>query len=389
MKINDVRPHRYIIDTKNPITSIQPSINQVSPSSRRVEVLIVEIETSTGEIGYGEAMTSAGAELVNSSTAPICYKIINSLIKPGIIGAEIGDIDFLWTKMNKLAGYHGMGGLLLDAISGVDTAIWDILGKERKQPISKIINRDSKNKIKVYASKIPGVGATHNLYSFEKNIRNTKMQGFKGIKIGGGLGIENDVLSVRKAKEILGKEVDVMIDIFGAYSREVALNLVARINNLDLEWVECPIDPFDFDGYVELSKNMSGKIGLDPVPEINCLKKMINTSQKFVPLIDVTRDGGVTAFKNVAEYCNIAGANLSVHSGWAVTAVGIAASLQMAASFNNIHWMEFRSQFGDNPFIVDITKHSFMPKRGFVDVPQKPGIGIDLNLEKMSEFEVK
>ena len=388
MKITQVKARVYRAQSKKPITAIQPVSKEKSPESKYVNSVIVKVETSDGSVGYGESMVSAGGDVTGVTTSEVTCQIINGLIAPNILGRDTFEHESLWKYMNRLAGYHGMGGLLLDGVSAVDTALWDLVGKELGQPLNRLMTEDGKQNIHIYGSKIPGISDANQLDSFRANVKDMMGRGFCGIKVGGGLGIKNDALAMKIARELCGDDVSLMLDVFGSYDEAEALALGESIKATNPEWFECPIDPLDIFGYLDLSKKMRLRIALDPIPEINVLRKMLEMNEKFVTLIDVTRDGGITGFSNIAKFSGKLGSEISAHAGWSVTAIGIAASIQMAASFKNLKWMEFRSQYDDNPLSSDITSNSFIVERGQIKVPSFPGIGVKIDEEKLSTYEV-
>ncbi len=339
---------------------------------------LVEIITDEGITGLGSVYTSA--ELIEASF---------SILRPLLIGASALDPAAVSEKLHQQTFWQGRGGSVTHAISGIDIALWDILGKVTGQSISRLLGGRHREKIKPYGSllmeepeKMRGL--------LEPGLE----RGFRAFKIGWGpFGRRNDPrldeAIVAAARKTIGPDVELMVDAGGSdafwpHGYKWAINTAKMLVQYNVSWFEEPLRADDLDGYVRLTEH-------SPVPIASC--EVLTRRQSFIPWIerqavdyiqpDVTKVGGISEQHRIGQYADDH-AILMVPHGWN-TAVGLAADLQLVAAANNARWVEYITPA---PYIEDLCMTPpQIDKEGLLQIPDGPGLGFEWNpdgIEKMS-----
>ena len=386
MSISDITPMVFKQKANKIITSIQPTSSIKKPVSDVINSFIIKIETSNGLVGYGESMCTFAAEGAQINTGNILSDIIKEIIKPQVIGKEPYQYKSLYKDIIRKMGLDMEGGLFTQALSSVDIALWDLYGKEIGEPIYKLVSEKKRDSIKLYASKLTGLASSTDYEKFISSLNYLINSGFKGVKIGGGLGIKNDIESVKLAREVCGEDFYIMLDCYGAYSIKDSLYLAKRLVPYNIEWLETPTDPNDKQGNIKISQNSGLTIGLDPIINKWNYKAHLLSESNIMGPVDITRDGGISEFLEYEKIAEILGGSISTHSGWSATSVGVLASAQIAAMFERVNFMEFRIQFKDNPLGNNILRNPIKIKDGKMIIPDGPGLGIEIDDIRLDEL---
>src|SRR5579864_8744625 len=181
--------------------------------------LVVEVFTDNGLVGIG-----------NAALAPrVTKQVIDLYLKPLLIGADPWDIEFLWQHMYRKTMAFGRKGIGMAAISAVDIALWDILGKSAKQPVYRLLGGRTKQRIPVYASRLYSV----DLADVAAEARRYKEEGYKAMKLrfgwgpaDGAPGMQHNVALVRTVREAVGDDVDVMADAYMGWTLDYAKRML-------------------------------------------------------------------------------------------------------------------------------------------------------------------
>jgi len=386
MSILEITPMVFKNKSNKIITSIQPKSSIKKPVSDVVNSFIVKIETSDGLVGYGESMCTFAAEGAQINTGTVLSHIIKDIIKPYIYGRNPYESQRIYKDIISNVGLDISGGLFTHALSAVDIALWDLYGKETGEPIYKLMGEKKRNSIRLYASKLTGVASLDDNEKYLSSLKNIIDFGFKGVKIGGGLGINNDIESVRLARETCGANFCIMLDCYGAYSVKDSIDLAKKLEPYNIEWLEAPTEPNDKNGNVKISQVSGLTIGLDPIINKWNYKDHLFSGGNTMGLVDVTRDGGISEFKEYNKIAEVLGGGISTHSGWSVTSVGVLASAQMAAAFEAVSFMEFRMQFEDNPLSNNILRTPIEIRDGNMVISSGPGLGTDIDEGKLNDM---
>jgi L-alanine-DL-glutamate epimerase-like enolase superfamily enzyme len=338
---------------------------------------LIEIKTDAGVVGYGSCYTSQA--LVDGSLR---------LLSPQLIGECALEPERVSEKLLQMTFWQGRGGAVAHAVSGLDIALWDILGKATGQPIGRLLGGCYRDRIKPYGS----------LLFDEPNALRLKLEqatarGFKALKLGwagfGRVDRKYDELLVKTARETVGADVEIMVDAgaseqFWPHGYKWALETAHMLADYEVTWFEEALVPDDIEGFKKLREHAPLPISTGEV---------LTRRQSFMPWLeqgavdiiqpDSTKCGGLSEARRIAWMAydhNI----LLVSHGWN-TAVGLAADLQLAAAMPVARYVEYITPA---PYIDDLVTQPFtLDADGMLAIPTGPGLGIELDqdaLERMS-----
>src|SRR6059058_4644609 len=330
---------------------------------------LVEVVTDEGLVGVGSAMT--GKALVEAAVA---------LLRPHLVGERADEPARVSEKLRQMAFWQGRGGAVEHAISGIDIALWDILGKVTGQPVSRLLGGCYRDRIKPYGSILFDEPAR-----LRDTLQETVGRGFRAIKLGwrpfGRVDRKTDALLMQTARDAVGPDVELMVDAGGSeqfwpHGYKWALETAKMLAAYDVAWFEEALPPDDLEGYIELRRH-------SPVPIAT--GEVLTRRQSFRPYLerhavdiiqpDATKCGGLTEAWRVAWLAyehNI----LMVSHGWN-TAIGLAADLHLAAALPVARYVEYLTP---SPYLDELVTTPFRPDaEGFLNVPTTPGLGVQLN----------
>ncbi|HWG43599.1 MAG TPA: mandelate racemase/muconate lactonizing enzyme family protein [Gemmataceae bacterium] len=339
---------------------------------------LLEVVADEGLIGVGSAMTSKS--LVVAAV---------DLLRPHLIGERADEPARVTEKLRQATFWQGRGGSVEHAISGLDIALWDLMGQICQQPVSRLLGGCYRNRIKPYGSILfdePG--------PLCQTLQQTVARGFRAIKLGwrpfGRRDRRTDELLVKTARETVGPDVELMVDAGGSeqfwpHGYKWALETAKMLADYDIVWFEEALPPDDLEGYIELRRH-------SPVPIAT--GEVLTRRQSFRPFLerqavdiiqpDCTKCGGLT------EACRIAWMayehNIQwVPHGWN-TAIGLAADLHLSAAMPVARYVEYLTP---SPYLDEIVTEPFrVDAEGYLPIPDRPGLGIELNREAMKRFGV-
>jgi L-rhamnonate dehydratase len=341
--------------------------------------LVVEIFTDDGLVGIG-----------NAALAPqVTKQVIDLHLKPLLIGKDPWDIEFLWQHMYRKTMAFGRRGIGMVAISAVDIALWDILGKSARQPVYRLLGGRTKPRIPVYASR---------LYSVELNevadeAKRYKAEGYKAMKLrfgwgptDGAAGMHRNVNLVRTVRETVGDGIDVMADAYMGWTLDYAKRMLPLLEPFNLRWLEEPVIPDDVHGYAELKSY--GRIpiaGGEHEFTAYGFRDLLEARALDYIQFDTNRVGGLTQARKIAALAETYSVPVIPHAGQMHNYHVVMASLNspMAEYFpvvdvevgNELFWYIFDGE----PKAKD----------GFIDLDENvPGLGLTINEAALEQFEV-
>jgi L-rhamnonate dehydratase len=345
------------------------------------DTAIIRVSTDQGLTGIGEV--DSAPEVVRAIVeSPPSMRTMWGL-RDLCIGEDPREIARLWNRLWRGSSYYGRSGVALHAISGVEIACWDILGKSVGLPVSTLLGGSQRASVPVYASLI----TPETPEETERVVRSLVSQGFGAIKLGGGpLGKDADhdeaiVASARAASN----EVDLMIDLGMAWETTGhSLRMARRLEKYNLRWIEEPIWPDDLDAYVWLTDRSPVPIAAGEAESVEArLLEMVERRAVHVLQPDVTRAGGFLCVRRVVDAAQRAGLECVLHS-WH-TGITKAVSLHLTASCRNLDLLEYCVE--SNPIQTRVTRQDFPVVDGRVSIPTDPGLGIDLDDETIARFQ--
>jgi L-alanine-DL-glutamate epimerase-like enolase superfamily enzyme len=339
---------------------------------------IVEVVTDEGLTGVGSAMTSKA--LVEAAVM---------LLQPFLIGERADEPARVAERLRQTLFWQGRGGAVEHAISGIDIALWDLMGKVCNQPVARLLGGCYRERIKPYGSLLFDEPPR-----LREKLQQALARGFKAIKLGwrpfGRRDMKTDELLVKTARETVGPDVELMVDAGGSeqfwpHGYKWALETARMLRAWGVVWFEEALPPDDLEGYIELRRH-------SPVPIAT--GEVLTRRQSFRPFLerhavdiiqpDATKCGGLTEAWRIgwmAYEHNI----LLVPHGWN-TALGLAADLHLTAALPVARYVEFLTP---SPYLDELITEPFRPDaEGYLHVPLKPGLGVELNREALKRFGV-
>ncbi len=371
-----------------------PPISDALSISTARQALLVKIETDSGLYGIGEAFTY-GAPL------PILQYIIENQLGPMIIDKDPDNIERLWNMLYWRTIAHGRRSLIMAGLSGIDIALWDLLGKAAHLPVYKLLGAVS-DMVPSYASGgfyAPGKG----IRELETEIEGYMKKGYRDakIKIGRNLDrpgsplrymashewsvtVDEDILRMEAARRILGSG-RLIVDTNASWDSYTALALAPELHRLGVCWLEEPIPFEDLEGLRRISKELPDIqiAGFETQQGLKNFETMVRLDALDILQPDIGWAGGFTECRKIGAMGEAAGRKISLHCFG--SAVLFAASLHLAASMANTEMIE--SEENPNPLKTDITAAPFEADEHMnFYVPQKDGLGIDLDWTHLEKY---
>jgi L-alanine-DL-glutamate epimerase-like enolase superfamily enzyme len=347
------------------------------------ETLIVKVHTDAGIIGVGEVDSSS---LVAKAIieAPLSHQICRGLAEC-VLGQDPFEIDLLIHRMYEGTIYFGRQGAVIQAMSGVEIAVWDIMGKATGRPVYQLLGGGFRKKFRAYASILFGDTPAET----ESMGRNLIQQGFRAVKFGWGpmgQSEESDLAQVQAARQGLGHEVELMVDAGLCWDTATAIRRAKQFEPSNLTWLEEPLHPDNLQGYARLSAHSPIRIAAgEEICDIKEFQQLMDVGGIDVVQVDVTRVGGLARAKRIG-WDSYDRHRLCVNHSYK-TGVNIAASLHFVAALPNSHYFEYCVEQG--ALRQTLTKQRFPVVDGEIAVPEEPGLGVELDEKVVEKFRVK
>ena len=341
--------------------------------------LIVEVFTSDGYVGIG-----------NAALAPhVTKQVIDTYLSPLLAGRDPWDIELLWQHMYRATIAFGRKGIAMVAISAVDIALWDLLGKAAKQPVYRLLGGATKERIPVYASRLYSTP----LDELAAEAQKYKQEGYQAMKlrfgwgpVDGAEGMRRNLDLVRTVREAVGDGIDVMADAYMGWTLDYAKRMLPLLEPLNLRWLEEPVIPDDIHGYAELKAYRRVPIaGGEHEFTLHGFRDLLEARALDYIQFDTNRVGGLTQARKIAALAEAHQVPVVPHAGQMHNYHLVMASLNspMAEHFpvvdvevgNELFWYIFEGE----PRARD----------GFVDLDQgTPGLGLTVDEDRLRDFLV-
>jgi L-rhamnonate dehydratase len=357
----------------------QPEVKWQCDSGQ--DALIIRVETDAGITGIGEVDSNPMA-VKGAIEGPFSHTTATGLAQV-IIGEDPFETEKLWHKMYRANIYGGRRGAGLHAISGIDIALWDIKGKALGLPVWKLLGGGFHKKMRCYASSLfgPTPEKTGEL------ARRYRDQGFTAVKFGWdpmGQDEKTDIALVREGRKGLGDGPDLLIDAGLVWDSKTALQRARAFAEYGIYWLEEPLRPDDYDGYKKLARATDVRIaaGEEESNRASFLELMDRGGIDVVQ-VDLTRCGGFTEAIKIAALAWDRGLPVANHGF--TTYVNVTAALHWLNSIPNALICEFVAEEETN-LRESITKQKLRARDGYLDIPDAPGLGIDLDEKGMAKY---
>jgi L-alanine-DL-glutamate epimerase-like enolase superfamily enzyme len=352
MKITRVSPIVY----RQQIILNGPGFKFAGEGRAAFETLLIKVETDSGIVGWGEAFPHR--------VWPAIKSIVETLIEPNCVGADPTDISGLMNRL--IRNFYGIGrsGPVMFALSGLDIALWDILGKAANLPIYKLLGGSSLTKVPAYASLLK-YGKTDVVV---RTLEEALGRGYTNLKVH-ETGRDEITASARLLRE--HKAGPLMVDVNAPWNLQEALAAVEPLAELDLKWVEEPVwPPEDFEAAAEISAIVPVAVG-ENVQTPTDFARLIETRAVDYIQPSVAKIGGISVMRDIYALANQASVAVAPHSAY--FGPGLIATVHLAAALSRAPMVErLYSDLSENPF-----GEWYEPVGGYLALPQGPGLGIE------------
>jgi D-galactarolactone cycloisomerase len=344
----------------------------------RRDELLVFVHTDEGITGVGSSYHAHAGMAVKG--------VIDHKVAPVAIGENPLAIQSVWEKCFYSAVYLGSAGV--QALAGIDIALWDILGKVTGQPVAVLLGGGGVEKVAAY---VGCMSLGHKEQdALQAEAKSYVDQGFKALKIRGGAGIRQDVMAMAAVREAVGEEIDLMIDFNARYGWAEAVELSKKLAHFDCFWIE---DPFDFTitnhhGDVGRLRNL----GLTPISSGGNIysrfdyRNLLETGGVDYVTPDAVKAGGISESLKIAT---MASANETVVALHTLNGLGQVANVHLAAAIpahvrGYVEW----DPTSPNELRDDMLTTPIKVEDGFLYVPTGPGLGTDVDLDFVEEHQL-
>jgi D-galactarolactone cycloisomerase len=382
MKITQVRAHVLRSALEQPFAFSQGWV-----SSRGAT--LVEVQTDEGVTGWGEALCQ-GLQPPEIAAAAIQHSLQHLLVGQDPLQPEV-----LWHRLYHYTRDYGQKGAVVGAISGVDIALWDICGKVRGAPVAMLLGGMFRSRVEAYATGFYRLNGPGEAARLAQEAEGHVAGGFRALKIKLGFGIDDDLEVMRAIKRVAGKQ-EVMIDVNHAYGVAEAIRLGRELEDMGwrLRWYEEPVVQEDLDGYAEVRRALATPIaGGENEYTLFGFKQLLEKRAIDIAQPDLCIAGGFTGCRHIVALAHAHGVQVNPHV-WA-SAVGQAASLQLIAAIpvanHSLYPKDILLEFdtSSHPFRNELTSDPLKQKGGWVQIPQKPGLGIEVSRDIIERYSTQ
>nr|NBU35002.1 mandelate racemase/muconate lactonizing enzyme family protein [Bacteroidota bacterium] len=356
------------------------------------DMTLVVITTDTGLQGFGEAKAAVGS-------SGVCASIVTCVeneIKPLLVGKDARQISKIWEHIYNGTRDHyslsrgrkfpilGRRGLTISAMSGVDTALWDLKGKALGVPVADLLGGSCRDKMEAYAS-----GGWASADKIGDQLNGYIEKGFSGVKMRVGImdqTVAESIKRVKAAREAIGPDIKLMTDAHGTFSVPEAKQFCRGVEDCNLYWFEEPISPDNRHGTAEVRQATSIPIALGE-SEFTAfdIRDLIEVRAMDVVQPDAAIIGGITESMRVAHLAHTFQLELAPHC-WG-SAFSFMAGVNVAFASPAAVVIEF--SLGGNPMMYDLVNEKITVEKGMISAPTAPGLGLTPNWDFVHEFKQK
>lgn len=340
--------------------------------ARRTQTLLVRIDTDDGLYGWGESQAAIVPEAAQS--------VIQQLVGPLLLGADPRQVDVLWDRMYRSMNVRGhFTGFMLDAISGVDIALWDIKAKAAGEPLTRLLGGPFHERLPAYVSGLRAPSDEARAHLAAEYFTN----GYAAVKLFLGRGIEADVAQSRAVRDRVGPSARLLADLFWVYSLEEAIRLGRELQDLGIEWMEAPLQPEDIRGHAALAQALDVAIAVgEPLRTRYQFVQWLQENALDVAQPDLGRCG-ITEGRRISDLVSTFHHPIAFHLPVCL-GVAIAATWHVAASVPGFYIQEHQ------PSMLDLSNQLLTEPleidKGELVVPMTAGHGVDVDLSALATY---
>jgi L-alanine-DL-glutamate epimerase-like enolase superfamily enzyme len=376
---------------------LDPDFDTTAASSARDD-FVVEVHTDEGITGIGETD-------VNPWIARACIESPGTHnmglgIKEMLVGADPLDVDGIWQRLYTGSAMNGRRGAVINAIGAIDIALHDLRGKALGRPCHSLMGGAKKNYVIPYASLQPEVSSFEDYRdSLAEWAKQAKTFGFRAVKaevtLAGPFAHKNVRESWERSTEVVaavrsavGEEITLFVDVQYAFpDADTALRVLRDWEPYEVAFVETPLWPDDLAGYARLATEQAIPIAAGEWLTTRFeFSQLIDVAKVSIAQPDIGRVGGLSEALKVAEYAQSVDRKVIPHL-WK-SGLSVATAIQFAAVTPNCDYIEFLpSELSESAIRQRLTTTDISMDSGRIPVPDKPGLGVEIDRAAMQEFE--
>jgi D-galactarolactone cycloisomerase len=340
---------------------------------------LITVETDDGVVGVGDASGPLGA-----------IREYLAVLAPFFVGRSLYDFDIVASYVSNKLYHFGVQNHLTSCLGGINIAMCDAIGKTLKIPVHDFLGGRSADTLPCYAT--TGYFTDDPANGIEAQLSAIKGAGFAGAKIKIGAGPASDLERVRIARQVLGDDMLLMVDINGNYTVDIALESLRRIEAFGIHWCEEPLPPTDVRGYAELRLRSPIRLSAGEA-HYGALdfKQLVDARAIDILQPSIVTGGGFGQAKAVALLAALH--NLRVSPPCWGSAIAVAATVHFAASLplwphtDNIPYpMLVEYDVSENPLRDRLVKNPVRPGKGGLPVPTGHGLGIEIDRDAVETY---
>jgi L-rhamnonate dehydratase len=339
-----------------------------------VYAVVVRIHTDEGISGIGTVGAGSGAAAY----------VLREHLKPLIVGQNPFNVEILWETMFRSTLNYGRKGLVLEAISAVDIALWDIMGQATNQPVYNLLGGKTRERIAVYGSRLY---AHRNLDVLSAQAAALVKSGFRAVKQRFGYGPQDGLDGMRKnlglvraVRDAIGPDIELMADAYMGWDVPYAIRMIRLLEDsgMNLRWIEEPVIPDDIDGYAQVRRSVSTPIsGGEHEFSRYGYRELIRKEAVDILQPDVNRVGGITEARKIWAMASAHGLAVIPHAGQAH-------NYHLVISHLNSPMAEYfpdQSEGGvldDDTLFYELFDGEPRAQNGYITPSSAPGLGVTL-----------
>jgi D-galactarolactone cycloisomerase len=373
VKIRDVKT--YVLDA-----ALREPFAYSQAWYERRGAMLVEVVGEDGTSGWGEAFGPARL------TAAIVQHY-----RPLLIGADALATEAVWQALYNMLRDHGRKGLPIEALSAVDIALWDLKGRHLGLPVHRLLGGPLRTSVQAYATGFYRRRHGDPLEYLVEEARQRVAEGFTGIKLKLGFGLDHDTRLCPAVRRAIGDRVSIMVDANHAYDATAAIRLGKSIQGLDIAWFEEPVPPEDLAGYREVKAALAIPVAGGEAEFTRWgFRQLITERCADILQPDVCAAGGISECKKIADMANAFGVRVNPHV-WG-TGIALAASLQLIATLPHnppgLHPIEPLLEFdqSEHPIRMAVLTKPIVQQDGWVEIPDGAGLGVAVDHDALTRF---
>jgi D-galactarolactone cycloisomerase len=371
--IRAITPHVLMADLDEPFAYSQAWY-------RRRGAMLVEVTTGDGITGWGEAFGP-----------PELTAAITAWLAPPLLGQDAMAREAIWQALYNRLRDHGQRGLVVEAISAIDIALWDIAGQALGLPIHRLLGGPLRQEVEAYATGFYRRERDDHLRYLVEEAEQRRAEGFATLKLKTGWGLAEDIALTRAFRDAIGPDCGLLVDCNHAYDATAAIAYGRAVADCDIGWFEEPVPPEDIAGYIEVKARQPIPVaGGEAVFARFGFAEMIARRSVDILQPDVAACGGISELKKVADMASAFGMRVNPHV-WG-TGVTLAASLHLLAVIpDNPPGLFPRPPLleldrSPHPVREALLRTPIEAVAGRVRVPEGPGLGIEVDRAALARF---